>query len=113
MNLVFLTVELERNRDRPVVGGSRFASPPLWSRFRWIGLAIAGVICASAVGCGGWVLAGGDPPIAELPAWVRLSGDSRGTGASGRGWLRVTSRPDKATVFGEGHEKGKTPLSLA
>ncbi len=113
MNLVFFTVELERNRDRPVVGGSRFASPPLWSRFRWIGLAIAAVICAAAVGCGGWVLAGGDPPIAELPEWVGLSADSTGTGASGRVWLEVTSRPNKATVFVDGHEKGKTPLSLA
>jgi len=113
MNLVFFTVELERNRDRPVVGGSRFASPPLWSRFRWIGLAIAAVICAAAVGCGGWVLAGGDPPIAELPEWVGLSADSTRTGASGRVWLEVTSRPNKATVFVDGHEKGKTPLSLA
>ncbi len=113
MNLVFFTVELERNRDRPVVGGSRFASRPLWRRFRWIGLAIAAVICAAAVGCGGWVLAGGDPPIAELPEWVGLSTDSTRTGASGRVWLEVTSRPNKATVFVDGHEKGKTPLSLA
>src|SRR5438552_17588804 len=113
VNLVFFTVELERNRDRPVRGGSRSASGSLWSRFRWIGRAIAAVICAAAVGCGGWVLAGGDPPIAELPEWVGLSADSTGTGASGRVWLEVTSRPNKATVFVDGHEKGKTPLSLA
>jgi PEGA domain len=113
VNLLFFTVELERNRDRPVSSRSRSASGPRWSRLRWIGLAIAAIICAAAFGCGGWVLAGGNTPIDVVPEWLGLNTDWSPADTSGRAWLEVTSRPDKATVYVDGHQKGKTPLSLA
>ena len=78
-----------------------------------IGAAIAMLICAAAAGCGGWVLAGGDPLVAAVPDWLALNSDSGMVGAGDRALLEITSQPDGAIVFVDGHQKGKTPLALA
>ena len=115
MNLLFFTVELERNGnvDRPRSRRLTAQSRPRPSRFRWIGLAMAVLVCVAAAGCGGWFLAGGDPLVAVVPDWLALDDSSALAGAGDRAWLGITSQPGGAAVFIDGHQKGKTPLCLA
>ena len=115
MNLLFFTVELERNGnvDRPRSRRLTAQSRPRPSRFRWIGLAMAVLVCVAAAGCGGWFLAGGDPLVAVVPDWLALDDSSALAGAGDRAWLGITSQPGGAAVFIDGHQKGKTPLFLA
>ena len=98
MNLLFFTVELERNGagDRPLSGGSGLKSRSQQARFRLIGAAIAMLICTAAAACGGWVLAGGDPAV---PDWLALNSDSGMVGAGDRALLEITSQPDRAIVL--------------
>jgi len=112
VNLLFFTVELERNSadHQSLSSRSRPESRLRRGRFRWIRLALAVLVCGAAAGCGGWVLAGGDPLATTVPDWMALSTDS--VGAGDRAQLKITSEPDGATVVVDGHQRGKTPISL-
>src|SRR6266849_1816734 len=70
-------------------------------------------ICSAAAGCGGWVVAGGDPLVAAVADWLALNSNSGMVGSGDRALLEITSQPDGALVFVDGHQKGKTPLALA
>jgi hypothetical protein len=115
VNLLFFTVELERNGtvDRPSSRGATPDSRPRPSRFHWIGLAMAVLICVAAAGCGGWFLAGGDPLVDVVPDWLALGNGSDLAGAGDQAWLEITSEPDGAAVFVDSHQKGNSPLFLA
>ncbi len=113
MNLLFFTVELERSRPRTRALGdrSRNESPLRKRSFRWILLATAALLCAAAVG---WVLAGGGGPfVNDVLDWLPIDTASASAGGGGKARLEITSLPNNATVLVDGHQKGKTPLSLA
>jgi hypothetical protein len=113
VNLLFFTVELERNgvTDRPPDQRSRSESQSRWRALRWVGLTTAVIICAAAAGCGGWVLAGGDPPVGAAADWLAV-GNSALDGNTARARLEITSQPAGAAVFVDGRERGATPVSL-
>src|SRR5215471_14494326 len=74
VNLLFFTIEVERDAVNGTPAKRRPASARTrrGGRLRRIGLAIAAVLCAVGAGCGGWLLAGGEPWTVELPDWVPL-----------------------------------------
>lgn len=115
MNLLFFTVELERSYpgDRPLSNPSRPVSAARKGRFGWIPATIGAVICAAGAAAAGWVLAGGGPLVNDLPDWLPGNATSASTDAGGKAQVTITSQPDNATVFVDGGQKGKTPLSLA
>ena len=98
MNLLFLTVELERNgtSDQPLSERARHASRVRQSRLRWVGLAQAVLMCATAAGCAGCCLAGADPLVPAEFDWLALSSDSGNVGAGDRASLEITSHPEVA-----------------
>ncbi len=114
VNLLFFTVEIERSHVdkralmRRAVPGSR----PKRGRLRWLGLALAGLACASAAAVGGWVLLGGDPMSLSLPDWFPVGTGWASGSAANSAQLVIASRPDKATVLLDSHQRGQTPLSL-
>src|SRR5215467_9050909 len=116
VNLLFFTVELEHGTDV-----SRFADTPA-SRHRTrrpgrhvlqrIALGIAVSLCAVAAGCGGWLLAGGDPGGVALPGWMAFVTPAAAEG-NNQVRLEVISEPTGATVTVDGHERGTSPVTLA
>ena len=115
MNLLLFTVELEGSGPsrRKVRGGPRQSSERGASPFRWIGLAIAAIVCATTAAGAGWALSGGGSlSTIDLPEWVPVSTASAAADPASIAEVEVTSQPDNATVFLDGHERGKTPLSL-
>jgi hypothetical protein len=100
VNLLFFTVELERNgvSDQPPDERSRSESHSQWRALRWVGLRTAVIICAAAAGWGGWVLAGGDPPVGAAADWLAI-GNSALEGTTTAVRLEITSQPVGAEVF--------------
>jgi PEGA domain len=74
---------------------------------------MAALICAAGAAAAGWVVAGGGPLVSDLPDWLPMNTASASADAGGKAQLKITSQPDNATVFVDGGQKGKTPLSLA
>ena len=97
MNLLFFTIEVgddtvnnESTKRRLFAAQTRRRG-----RLRWIGLGIVAVVSAVAAGCGGWLLAGGDPAGVELPGWVAFA-PSVSAASHEQARLQVTSQPDGA-----------------
>jgi len=110
VDLPFVTLELQRsparrNGHRPAVGSLR-------RRLRRVVLAFLGLLGVPAAMWGGWVLAGGDPADFCLPDLLALVSEPTPVPGDHRVQLRITTEPDQATVSLDGHERGKTPLTL-
>src|SRR5262249_24070391 len=74
---------------------------------------IAAAICVSAAAVAGCSIGGGGPAVSSVPAsWLPM-GLGAATGEPGTVQLGVTSTPPSASVLVDGHERGKTPLSVA
>ncbi len=112
MNLLFVTVEIERNgmSDQPLSERTRYESQVRRSPLLLVGLALVVLIRAATAGFAGWVVAGGDPLVAAVFDWSAVNSDS---GMDDRAALQITSQPDGATVLVDGRQKGRTPLLLA
>jgi hypothetical protein len=112
VNLLLFTVELEGSdpsgrkvRGRPHPSSARGAS-----RFRWIVLTIAAIVCSTAAG---WVLSGGGRLAAiDVPEWLRISTAWAAADPATIAEFHVTSQPVNATVLVDGRDQGRTPLSL-
>lgn len=115
MNLLFFAVEIERSRvgERVLVHRSIPGSRPRLGRLRWLGLALAGLVCASAAAVGGWILLGGDPVSLGLSDWLPLPTGWASASAADKVQLTITTQPDRATVLLDGHQRSQTPLSLS
>jgi hypothetical protein len=114
MNLLFVTVELERSH-MPTAPVGRQSHTPRWFRsrpFRWIVLAAAGLLGASLTALAGWTVSGGEIAVAAgVPDWLPVSTASAAADPSRTARLDVASEPEGATIVIDGHERGKTPLS--
>jgi hypothetical protein len=116
MNLLFVTVELERSR-MPVVPVGRRSRETRWFRsrpFRWIVLTAAALLGASLTALAGWTVSGGEIPVAAgVSDWLPISTASAAADPSHQARLDIASEPEDATVMVDGRERGKTPLSTA
>ena len=97
MNLLFVTVEIERDgmSDQPLSERTRYESQVRGSPLLLVGLALVVLICAATAGFAGWVVTGGDPLSAAVFDWSAVNSDS---GMDDRAALQITSQPDGATV---------------
>ncbi len=110
MDLPFVTLELQhssakRNGHRPVGGSLRRHLPR-------VVLAFLALLCVPAAIWGGWILAGGDPKAFSLPDWLTFVSEPTSVAADNRVQLTIATEPDQASVSLDGHERGKTPLTL-
>src|SRR5262245_50428143 len=115
VNLLLFTIEIERSAGG---GGSRNAGPhaverPRPGRLLWIGLAILAALFAIAAGCGGWLLAGGDPRELQLPGWLAFVTPAVAAEDDDQARLEVMSVPAGATIMLDGHQRGSSPLALS
>jgi hypothetical protein len=115
VKLLCVTVELERTgRVDDLVG---FRGPPSRSLregfHRRVVAGITAAICVSAAAVVGCSIGAGGPGLANDPlSWLPISLSSS-TGGPGTVELDITSTPASASVLVDGHERGKTPLSVA
>jgi hypothetical protein len=114
VKLPFVTVELERvKRGHDLVGFRGPPGPSLRERLHSRVVAgIAAAICVSAATVAGCSIGGGGPALATDPlSWLPMS---LGASTSGPGTVQldITSTPAGASVLVDGHEKGKTPLTV-
>jgi hypothetical protein len=111
VDLPFVTLELQHSSARR--NGHRPAGGSLRRRLPRVVLAFLGMLCVPVGVWGGWVLAGGaDPTAISLPDWLALVSEPTPAVGANRVPLRITTEPDQASVSLDGHERGKTPLTL-
>jgi hypothetical protein len=114
VNLLFLTIELERTERVDDLAGWRSPQPhPLRDLLSGRILAtVAMAVCALVAAFAGLSVGGlGGGLTGELPDWLPMGmGGSERVSETVR--LTVTSTQANATVLLDGHERGKTPLSL-
>ena len=114
MNLLFLTIELERTeRVDDFIGWQSPQRHPLRDRLSGRILAtVAVAVCALVAAFAGLSVGGpGGGLTDEPPDWLPMGmGGSERVSETVR--LTITSTPANATVLLDGHERGKTPLSL-
>jgi hypothetical protein len=116
VNLGLFTVELERHGagDQRLSERQAPASRPRQRpTLRWMGLALAVLICVAAAASGGWVLAGGTPLVGAAFGWLGLANEPAVYSADDRARVEIISQPDGAVVFVDGRQKGNTPVVLS
>jgi len=114
VNLLFLTIELERTERVDDLVGWRSPQPhPLRDRLSGRILATVAVAVRALVAAFAGLSVGGLEAglTGDLPDWLPMGmgGSERVSETVG---LTITSTPANATVLLDGHERGKTPLSL-
>jgi PEGA domain len=114
VNLLFVTVELERSeRVDDLIGLRGPRGPSLREHLRGrVFAAMAAAIFVFVAAVAGCSIGGGGPALAsDLPTWLPMVLGAP-TGGPGTVRLDITSVPANATVLVDGQERGNTPVSV-